>query len=134
MREKTIICVTVDVSVAHRQVPIDERDWCVLGCWVVPRGDVYVNAIRTTGFASASCYWSRMPSALGRISKHLVVSSGHTWHVLVATCYHLSWSRAAGLDTISWVGFKLFHRTRMLGISRRRAEWFVSWKWDIALS
>ena len=31
-----------------------------------------------------------------------------------------------------WVGFELLHRTRHLGISQRRAEWFVRWARETA--
>ena len=32
---------------------------------------------------------------------------------------------------VVWVGFKLLHRSRQLGISQRRAEWFVRWTKEI---
>ena len=44
----------------------------------------------------------------------------------------LSWHKTAGGDTLVWVGFELLHRTRHLGISQRRAEWFVRWARETA--
>ena len=44
----------------------------------------------------------------------------------------LSWHKTAGGDTVVLVGFELLHRTRHLGISQRRAEWFVRWARETA--
>ena len=44
----------------------------------------------------------------------------------------LSWSKIAGGDTVAWVGFEILHRSYSLGISARRAEWFVRWTREIA--
>ena len=45
---------TADVTEAHRQVPVDKRDWHLLGCQVEAEGDVYINTVGTYGVASAS--------------------------------------------------------------------------------
>ena len=45
----------------------------------------------------------------------------------VVTGFPLSWNKTAGGDLVTWVGFELLHRTYQLGISARRAEWFVRW-------
>ena len=51
---------------AHRQVPIDGRDWHFLGCPVEVGGDVSINTVCTFGVASApaSCYWSRVVASM----------------------------------------------------------------------
>ena len=77
------------VTEAHRQEPVHPDDWHYLGCQVIPGGDVFVNTVGTFGIASASCYWSRVAGAIGRLLKYL---SGHTstsWHMLVADDYLL---------------------------------------------
>ena len=71
MREKARIgersfALTADVKEAHRQVPIDPRDWHLLGCQVTPGSSVYINKVGTFGISSASYYWSRVAGALGR--------------------------------------------------------------------
>ena len=85
MREKATtglrtFALTADVTEAHRQVPIAECDWYLLGCQVRPGSTVYVNKVGTFGVASASYYWSRVASAIGRLAQYLV---GHatdsTW-------------------------------------------------------
>ena len=43
----------------------------------------------------------------------------------------LSWAKTAGGDTVIWVGFELLHHLRQLGISQRRAEWFMGWTSDV---
>ena len=73
MREKSLhdeltFALTADVSEAHRQIPIAPCDWHLLGCQVVKGRTVYVNTVGTFGVASASYYWSRAASALGRLT------------------------------------------------------------------
>ena len=157
MREKAALgersfALTADVKEAHRQVPIAPQDWHLLGCQVTPGSDVYINKVGTFGISSASYYWSRVASSLGRLSQYLVGSSANTWHLLVADDFHLdasgkdyrtalicffvlcascrvplSWNKTAGGDTIAWIGFELLHASSELGISQRRADWFVKW-------
>ena len=61
--------LTADVAEAHRQVPVDRRDWHLLGCQVEAGGDVFINAVRTFGIASASYYWLRVAGSIGRIAR-----------------------------------------------------------------
>ena len=85
--------------------------------------------------------------------------SAATWHMLVADDHHLeaggeeyrsalmtffivccivgaplSWNGTSGGETVTWVGFELLHRTRQLGISQRRADWFRKWTTEVASS
>ena len=46
----------------------------------------------------------------------------------------LSWNKTSGGETVTWVGFELLHRTRQLGISQRRADWFRKWTTEVASS
>ena len=153
----TTFALTADVSEAHRQVPIDERDWHLLGCQVAEGQEVYVNTVGTFGVASASYHWSRVASAIGRLSQYLAGDTAQTWHMLVADDFlleaggpeyrsalmaffvlcavsgaPLSWNKTAGGDTVSWVGFELLLRSHKLGISQRRAEWFTRWTREVA--
>ena len=162
MREKARICersfaLTADVKEAHRQVPIDPRDWHLLGCQVTPGSSVYINKVGTFGISSASYYWSRVAGALGRLSQYLIGGKLRTWHLLVADEFHpdasgpeyraalllffvlcdtcrvpLSWAKTAGCETVAWVGLELLHSSSCLGISQRRADWFVKWSLEIA--
>ena len=164
MREKdrrgfNTFALTADVKEAHRQVPIDPRDWHLLGCQLERGGDVFINTVGTFGISSASYYWSRVAGAIGRLTQYLAASSADTWHMVVADDYQLdaggaqyrlalltffvlcstvgvplSWHKTSGGDTVVWVGFELLHRTRQLGISQRRAEWFVRWARETAAS
>ena len=65
MREKARLgegtfAFTADVAEAHRQIAIHPRDWHLLGCQI---------KVGTLGVASASNYWSRAASALGRLTQ-----------------------------------------------------------------
>ena len=134
MREKSRIgeltfALSADVTEAHRQVPIHQDDWHLLGCQVSPGGDVFVNTVGTFGIASASYYWSRVAAAVGRLVQYLSAHTSTSWHMLVAddsllesggTEYRtglllffvlcavvgvpLSWHKTCGGDTLVWVG------------------------------
>ena len=149
MREKSRVGVptfalTADVSEATRQIPVAEQDWHLLGCQVVPGGSVFINTVGTFGVTSASYYWSRVASAKERVAQYLA-----GWHMLVADDYHLD-AGGANYRTalfhfftlcatanvpLSWsniAGFELLHRTRMLGITQRRADWLTKWSREVA--
>ena len=143
---------------AHRQIPVDPRDWHLLGCQLERGADVFINTVGTFGITSASYYWSGVSSAIGRLAQYLASDQAETWHMVVADDYHLqaggshnplafmvffilcstvgvplSWhKKTGGGDTVVWVGFELLHRTRQLGISQRRAEWFTRWARETA--
>ena len=151
-RGRRTFALTADVAEAHRQVPINPRNWHLLGCQVESGGAVYVHTVGTFGVASASYYWSRVAGAIGRVTQYCSRSKADTWHVLVADDFHLEaggpecrpallaffvvcviagvplcWPKTAGGDVVSWVGFELLHSSYQLGISERRAAWFVKW-------
>ena len=162
MREKSLtneptFALTADVSEAHRQVPIDRQDWHLLGCQVRPGEDVFVNTVGTFGVASASYYWSRVASSVGRLCQYIPGGAARTWHLLVADDFHLEaggpayrealmvffvlcsvagipleWPKTAGGNTVSWVGFELLHRSYKVGLSERRAQWFHRWTREVA--
>ena len=146
MREKA----SRGLKEAHRQIPIDPRDWHLLGCQVDRGADVFVDTVGTFGITSASYYWPRVSSAVGRLTQYPASDQAETWHMVVAGDFRLvaggahyrlplivffvvcstvgvplSWHKTAVGDTVVWVGFEILHRTRHLGISQRRAEWFV---------
>ena len=148
MREKArkgerTFASTAGVKAAHRQIPIAKEDWRLLECRVRPRTYVYINAVGTFGLSSASYYWSRIGSGIGRLMQNVVGSSATIWVMLVADDYHLETSGASyriGLITffvvcsllgvplswgedvcrrhpLIWVGFELLHESYRLGIS-----------------
>ena len=116
-----------------------------------------MNTVGTFGVASASYYWSRVATAIGRLCQYIPASSANTWHLLVADDYHLeaggteyraaiisffvlcavigvplAWKKTAGGDTVSWVGFELLHRSYKIGLSEKRAQWFQRWTRETA--
>ena len=121
-----------------------------LGCQVKPGGDVFVNTVGTFGVASASYYGSRVAGSIGRLLQYLSGHSSTSWHMLVADDYlsesggsgyrigllpffvlcavvgvPLSWHKTCGGDTLVWVGFEILLRSHSVGISSKRAEWFL---------
>ena len=87
--DELTFALSADVTEVHRQVPIHPDDWHLLGCQVIPGGDVFVNTVGTFGVASASYYWSRVAAAVGRLAQYLAGYSCTTWHMLVADDYLL---------------------------------------------
>ena len=90
MREKPGVGVrtfamTADVSEAHRQAPVDERDWHILGCQVVPGGDVHVNTVGTL--------WRRIHTVGLAWPRHWDGSRNVWWaaHRIRGTCL-MAWS------------------------------------------
>ena len=69
---------TADVSEPHYQIPINPRDWHLLGCQIHPVSLVFIGKVGTFGVASASYYWSRVASALGRLYQYLSGTSATT--------------------------------------------------------
>ena len=158
--DELTFALSADVSEAHRQVPIHPDDWHLLGCQVISGREVFINTGGTLSIASASYYWSRVAGAVGRLAQYLIGDSATTWHMLVADDYllecggpayrrglltffenlfmcsvlgvPLSWHKTSGGDVLVWVGFELLLRSRCVGISARRAEWFVRWTQKIA--
>ena len=62
MREKPsrglrMFALTADVKEAHRQIPIDPRDWHLLDCHLERGADVFINTVGTFDITSASYYW-----------------------------------------------------------------------------
>ena len=129
------------------------------GCQVEVGGDVFINKVGTFGVASASYYWSRAASALGRLTQYITGRTANTWHQLVADDFHLeasgpeyraalisffvlcatagvplSWEKTAGGDKVTWVGFELLHISYHLAISEQRAAWFTKWAEEVASS
>ena len=162
MREKSTIgertfALTADIKEAHRQIPIAPADWKFLGCQIRPGGTVYINTVGTFGVASASYWWSRVATALGRLAQYVPGKAATTWHLLVADDFHLeaggpeyrpalvaffilcslvgvplAWNKTAGGDVISWVGLELRHATHQLGITEKRASWFIQWTRELS--
>ena len=96
-------------------------------------------SVGTFGLSSASCYWSRVSGAIGRLAQYLSGHTSATWHMLVADDFHLeaggqdyrfalisffvllavagvplSWPKTAGGDTVIWVVFEMIHIARKL--------------------
>ena len=127
--------LTADVKETHRQVPTDSLDWHYLGAQIQPGGIVCINTVGTFCIALACYCWSRVASALGRLSQYI---SGHGAHTLLvaddfrleaggvgyreafivffvlsqASWVPLSWHKTAGGDTVAWVGFELSESRR----------------------
>ena len=88
-RGLSTFALTADVKEAHRQIPVDPRDWHLLGCQLERGEDVFINTVGTFGITSASYCWSRVSPAIGRLAQYLASDQADTWHMVVADDNHL---------------------------------------------
>ena len=63
--------MVADISKAHRRVKHRRSDWGLLGCQSIAGGEgegsVWVNKVGTFGVSTASYWWGRLASAIGRL-------------------------------------------------------------------
>ena len=83
-----------DVSKAHRRIPVDERDWGLQACSLIPRGtapeeadEVFVNTVGTYGIGSASYWWNRFGALLQRVAVCVGGGCGLRWLLRFADDY-----------------------------------------------
>ena len=120
-QDENTFAFSADVSEAHRQTPMHPRDW--------QGEDLYINAVGTFGAASASYCWSRVASALSRLSHYFSGAEAITWHEVVVDDYLLE----AGVPRCRFALMALFMLCSISGegISQRRADWFVKWSLEV---
>ena len=136
-----------DVSRAHRLVKVREEDWARQSCRARRHGDVYLNTVGTFGISSASYWWFRLMSGLGRLLYYchgkdettLLFLCGrsalaHTMLRILASILLLTalgvpfaWHKFSGGGEHSWIGYSLCIARRTVGISLSRAEWVIGW-------
>ena len=107
MSERTF-ALTVDVAEAHRQAPIGPVDWHYLGAQIRPGDVVCINTVGTFCISSASYYWSRVGSSVGRLSQYISAHTAHIWHLFVADDFHLE-AGGAGYRKALMIFFVLCH-------------------------
>ena len=83
-----------DVSKAHRRVPVDERDWGLQACSLVPRGslprdedEVFVNTVGTYGIGSAAYWFNRLGALIQRLALYVAGGQGLRWLLRFADDY-----------------------------------------------
>ena len=64
---------------------------------------------------------------LSQVDQNIVLLSSSASSSARCVELPLSWNKLGGGDLVSWVGFEEAHRSHLLGISTRRAEWFARW-------
>ena len=153
--------LSADVTEAHRQVPLHPDDWHLLGCQVSPGSPVVTSSSIRWARSVLHRRLTVGPGSqlLSVVWSSLSADTSKSWHMLVADDYllesggpeyrvglllffvlcavigvPLSWHKTCGGDTLVWVGFELPLRSRCVGISARRAEWFTCWAETVASS
>ena len=134
---------------AHRLIPVDERDWHLLGCRSMEGGPVFVNTTGTFGVSSAAYWWGRLAGAVIRLCHYyagsrfpmwlsivaddlLAISAGQFIRAFVLVLFlviglPLSWKKIERGESMSWVGYEVLLREEKLGVTEKRALWLGSW-------
>ena len=146
-----------DVSKAHRRFLHREQDLGLLCCRADSRPltedtVLHVNRVGTFGIVSASFWWGRLCSGIGRFILMLIGPDCWFWLLMFAddsrTQAHgpqkfdmlalslfawvivgtpFSWKKIKGGLEQDWLGFWLDYRRFNLGISEARALWLIRW-------
>ena len=138
-----------DIARAHRLVRVRRQDWCRQASAATSM--IFLNTVGTFGLASASYWWFRLMSGLGRL---LYYSHGRDATTLLSYVDDLiwltqspfglirilasiflleilgmpfAWRKFRGGTEHSWIGFSVFAFERRLGISQSRADWLIGW-------
>ena len=143
--------ITGDISRAHRLVLVRSADWARQACRAYRKDRVYLNAVGTFGIVSASYWWYRLFSGLGRLLYYAhgqdrttlltyvddliwITESSQGLPRILASIFLLeilgipfAWHKFRGGAEHGWIGFSISAHQRLLGISRSRADWMIGW-------
>ena len=143
--------ITGDISRAHRLVLVRSADWARQACRAYRKDRVYLNAVGTFGIVSASYWWYRLFSGLGRLLYYAhgqdsttlltyvddliwITESSQGLPRILASIFLLeilgipfAWHKFRGGAEHGWIGFSISAHQRLLGISKSRADWMIGW-------
>ena len=148
--QEAAFALSADISSAHRLVKIRRHDWPLLGCKA--RSDdktIWINCVGTFGISSASYWWSRLFSGIGRLAAY-VMQQQNWWQLVYVDDLHLtclgnrkfvnlwivlliyelvgtpfSYKKFAGGLKVQFVGYLLDYRECLIGITKKRGDWLV---------
>ena len=148
--QEAAFALSADISSAHRLVKIRRRDWPLLGCKA--RSDdktIWINCVGTFGISSASYWWSRLFSGIGRLAAY-IMQQQNWWQLVYVDDLHLtclgarkfvnlwivlliyelvgtpfSYRKFAGGLKVQFVGYLLDYRECFIGITKKRGDWLV---------
>jgi hypothetical protein len=157
--QEAMFALSADISSAHRLVKIRKHDWPLLGCKA--RSDdktVWVNCVGTFGISSASYWWSRLFSGIGRLTAY-IMQQQKWWQLVYVDDLHLTclgarkfvnmwmvlliyellgtpfcYGKFSGGLTVQFVGYLLDYRECLMGITQRRGEWLVPFVEEMQLA
>ena len=140
-----------DIARAHRLVKVRRQDWARQACRAAATTMIFLNTVGTFGLASASYWWFRLMSGLGRLLYYChgrdattllsyvddliwLTQSPFGLSRILASVFLLeilgmpfAWKKFRGGTEHSWIGFSVFAFERRLGISQSRADWLIGW-------
>ena len=148
--------LSADISSAHRLVKIRKADWPLLACKARSEDKtVWVNCVGTFGVSSASYWWSRLFAGIGRLVGCVMLQQ-HWWQLVYVEDLHItslgpkkfhnlwmvlllyellgtpfSYGKFAGGLQVQFVGYLLDYRPCMIGITKKRGDWLVTFVEDM---
>lgn len=156
---EAVFSVSGDISAAHRRVKIREKDWPLLCCRVDSDSKViWVNKVGTFGVSSAPYWWTRLFGLVGRLVSrilldrwilklvyvddlHMVAVGEQKFRTLWMALFlyeavgtPFAFHKFAGGLTVEFVGYFLDYRVKLIGITKKRGEWVLSFLEDFERS
>ena len=151
-RGQRVFALLGDVSQAHRQIKVVERDWGLQACRL-QQGRLWINTVGTYGVGSAGYWWGRLAAAvLVRLLYYLIgtrwspefllyaddlfsvasriaeiIDIGVLIFVLTALGVPLKWGKFRGGFQVTWIGYWIDLHSYRFGISEKRAKWLADW-------
>ena len=149
--QEAVFALSADIASAHRLVKIRRRDWPLLGCKARSEDKtIWINCVGTFGISSASYWWSRLFSGIGRLAAY-IMQQQNWWQLVYVDDLHLtclgarkfvnmwiilliyelvgapfSYKKFSGGLKVQFVGYLLDYRECLIGITKKRGEWLVN--------
>ena len=88
--QEAVFPLSADIASAHRLVKIRRRDWPLLGCKARSEDKtIWINCVGTFGISSASYWWSRLFSGIGRLAAY-IMQQQNWWQLVYVDDLHLT--------------------------------------------
>ena len=156
LAKEACFAVSADIQAAHRLVKIRKQDWRLLCCRSHSDSPVvWVNCVGTFGVSSASYWWSRLFSLVGRLvtsvlkrepnlqivyvdDLHILVWGQHKflWLWMMIATYEIvgtpfGYHKFKGGLEIPFVGYELDYYRKTIGLSQKRADWLQAFMMEL---
>ena len=142
----------LDVSRAHKLVPVKEQDWPLMAFSLDKPEEVFMHTVGAFGFGSAAYWWQRVAAAVTRWAHYLSAGAYELYHLLFADdgllgahgadCWRrilywffvmdvvevpITWKKVAGGAQLGWIGYEADIQHYLKGIGDSKVAWVLGW-------